>query len=70
MALMDYIQEVEKSYGREAQKHMMEMQAGTHETYADITETTRDLDYKPSTPIEVGIPKFIEWFKNYYAISK
>lgn len=67
--LIDYIQEIEKAYGMEAQKTMLPMQAGdVHETYADIEKTTAELGYKPSTPISVGIPKFIEWFKDYYNI--
>ena len=70
VALGDYIAEIEKAYGREAAKTMLPMQAGdVHETYADIDKTTHDLGYKPTTPISVGIPKFIAWFKEYYSIS-
>ena len=68
--LLDYITEIEKAYGSEAKKEFLPMQAGdVHETYADISQTTRDLGYKPTTPISVGIPKFVAWFKDYYGIK-
>jgi UDP-glucuronate 4-epimerase len=68
--LMDYISEIERAYGMDADKEMMDMQAGdVHETYADISKTTLDLGYKPTTPISVGIPKFVKWFKDYYGVT-
>ena len=68
--LMDYILEIERAYGAEAKKEMMDMQPGdVVETYADIAKTTEDLGYKPTTPISVGIPKFIAWFKDYYGVE-
>jgi UDP-glucuronate 4-epimerase len=68
--LMDYILEIERAYGTEAKKEMMDMQPGdVVETYADIAKTTEDLGYKPTTPISVGIPKFVAWFKDYYGVK-
>ncbi len=67
--LMDYIGEIETAMGAEATKNMLPMQAGdVPETYADIEASTRDLGYEPTTPISVGIPKFIEWYKDYYKV--
>ena len=67
--LMDYIGEIEKAMGVEAIKNMLPMQAGdVPETYADIEASKRDLGYQPTTPISVGIPKFIEWYKDYYKV--
>jgi UDP-glucuronate 4-epimerase len=67
--LMDYIGEIEKSLGMEAKKNMMDLQAGdVPETYADITDTQNDLGYQPTTPISVGIPKFVEWYKSYHKV--
>jgi UDP-glucuronate 4-epimerase len=37
-------------------------------TYADIEASTRDLGFKPTTPISVGIPKFVDWFRDYYRV--
>ena len=67
--LNDYIAEIEKALGKTAIKDMLPMQAGdVPETYADIDASRRDLGYDPQTPIKVGIPKFIEWYKGYYKI--
>lgn len=65
--LMDYIREIEKAMGKTTEKVMLPMQPGdVYETYADITETMAAIGYKPTTPISVGIPKFIQWYKDYY----
>ena len=37
-------------------------------TYADIEDSVRDLGFQPTTPISIGIPKFIAWFKDYYRV--
>ena len=35
-------------------------------TYADIEDLTRDVGFKPATPIEVGIPRFVKWYREFY----
>ena len=68
--LMDYIGEIEKALGTEANKNMMPLQDGdVPETYADIKATQDDLGYEPTTPISVGIPKFVQWYKDYHKVS-
>lgn len=43
------------------------MQAGdVLQTYADVSDLTRDIGYRPTTSIEDGIPKFVAWYKEYY----
>ena len=37
-------------------------------TYADIEASRRDLGFEPTTPISVGIPKFVDWYKDYYGV--
>lgn len=65
--LMDFIGLVEESLGRKAQYQFEPMQPGdVKETYADITAIQRDVGFAPTTPISVGVPKFIEWFKAYH----
>lgn len=65
--LMDFVKLIEAELGKKADIHFQPMQAGdVHETYADITETTEITGYKPTTNINEGIPKFIEWYNNYY----
>lgn len=67
--LTDFIAQIEKAMGKEAQKVMAPMQPGdVPATYADIAATTRDLGFAPTTPISVGIPKFVAWFRDYYRI--
>lgn len=65
--LMDFIQTLEKSIGKEAKKNFMAMQAGDVEsTYADTTALIKDFDYKPNTKLSKGIKKFVEWYKYFY----
>ncbi len=67
--LMDYIAVMEKAFGKKADIEFLPMQPGDiKETYADITETTELTGYKPTTSIDTGIPKFIEWYKEYYNV--
>jgi UDP-glucuronate 4-epimerase len=64
--LMDMIAVLESVIGREAEKIMLPMQAGdVPETYADISDLSHDIGFKPSTSIEIGIKKFIEWYHFY-----
>lgn len=68
--LMDFIGELERQLGKEAEKEYLPMQPGdVYRTYADVSELMEDFDFKPKTPIEVGLEKFVEWFKNYYRIE-
>jgi UDP-glucuronate 4-epimerase len=65
--LTDFIAAIEAAMGKKAQMKMEPMQPGdVPSTYADIEASTRDLGFKPTTPINVGIPKFVDWFRDYY----
>jgi len=67
--LLDYIRVIEEACGVEAIMDMQPMQPGdVYATYADIDPAARDLGYAPSTPIEVGIPKFVAWYKRYHGM--
>lgn len=60
--LMDFISIIEGAIGRDAKKEFLPMQPGdVMTTWADITSTERDFNYHPTTPPEVGIPRFVEW---------
>lgn len=66
--LMDFIQEIEQSLGKEAEKNMMPIQPGdVPATYADVQDLIDDLDYKPDTSIQEGVQAFIQWYRNYYS---
>jgi UDP-glucuronate 4-epimerase len=67
--LSDYIAEIEKAVGKDAIKEFMPMQPGdVKETYADIDASRRDFGYDPQTPISKGIPKVVEWYKDFYKV--
>jgi UDP-glucuronate 4-epimerase len=65
-----FIQVLENSLGCKAEKNLLPMQPGdVLETYADISSLKADTGYQPRTPIEVGIPRFVEWYCRYYGVS-
>ncbi|MEN8782486.1 MAG: NAD-dependent epimerase/dehydratase family protein, partial [Desulfobacterales bacterium] len=65
--LTDFIAAIEAAVGKTARKEMREMQAGdVPATYADIDDLVRDVGFRPDTPLEIGIRRFVEWFRDYY----
>ena len=68
--LMRYIQVLEEKLGRKAQLNLLPMQPGdVARTEADVEATKAALDYAPSTPVGVGIGKFVDWYLDYYAVK-
>lgn len=69
--LMRFIEIIEEKLGKKAVKNLLPLQEGdVPETYADVDDLMRDVDFKPATPIEVGIGKFIEWYVDYYKVNR
>lgn len=67
--LMHYIEVLEECLGKKAEMNMLPLQAGdVPATYANVDDLIQDVDYKPSTPVEVGIARFVEWYKDYYKV--
>lgn len=67
--LMDYIGAVEKAIGKDCPKEFLPMQQGdVVSTSADITKAQKMLGYNPKTHIDVGVPRFVEWYREYYGI--
>lgn len=65
--LTRFISILEEALGRKAKIDYQPMQPGdVPATYADIEATRRDFGFEPSTPIEVGLPRFVEWYKEYH----
>lgn len=65
--LLDFIKTLEHSLGKEAKKDFMDMQDGdVKSTYADVSDLINDFGYKPDTPLEIGIEKFVGWYKEFY----
>ena len=67
--LLDFIEQIEKSLGMQAIKNHLPMQPGDVErTWANVDELIKDYDYKPNTPIAMGIAKFTEWYRDFYNV--
>jgi UDP-glucuronate 4-epimerase len=65
--LLRLIEVLEQAIGRKAEKHLMPMQPGdVKATYADITAISRDVGFAPTTPIDVGVPRFVDWYRRYH----
>jgi len=65
--LKDYITELEKGLGKEAQKELLPLQPGdVPDTYADVDDLINDMGYKPATKLEDGMKNFVDWFNGYY----
>jgi UDP-glucuronate 4-epimerase len=68
--LLRYIEVLEQCLGRKAEKILLPLQAGdVADTFADVTELIRDFGYKPSTTVENGVAKFVEWYRQYYGVA-
>jgi UDP-glucuronate 4-epimerase len=69
--LMRYIEVIEECLGRKAEKRFLPLQPGdVPETFADIEDLARDVGYRPATPVEVGVRRFVDWFCEYYGFKK
>lgn len=67
--LMDFIGAIESALGKTAIVEFAPMQLGdVKETYADISAIQRDVGFAPTTPITEGVPRFIEWYKDYHRV--
>ncbi len=67
--LMDYIHLIEDNIGKKARINFLPLQPGdVQETCADIDDLERDIGYRPNTPVEKGIKKFVDWYREYYKV--
>jgi len=67
VSLTDFIAAIEKALGKKAKKDFLPMQPGdVPATYADIDDLIRYVGFKPATPLEEGIARFIQWYHEYY----
>lgn len=65
--LLHFIRTIEEKLGHKAQLNLLPLQPGdVPATCADVADLMRDVDFKPATPIEVGISRFIDWYREYY----
>ncbi|OZG72123.1 capsular biosynthesis protein CpsI [Hahella sp. CCB-MM4] len=67
--LSRYIEILEECLGRKAERNLLPMQPGdVPATYADVQALIDDVGYKPSTTVEEGIAKFVDWYRDYYKV--
>ena len=68
--LTRFIEVLEGAIGRKAEIEFAPIQPGdVAATYADIEASTRDFGFVPTTSIEVGLPQFVQWYRDYYAVT-
>jgi len=67
--LMHFIEVIEQCLGIKAKKNMLPLQPGDVTiTYADVDDLIQDVNFKPDTPIEVGVRQFVKWYREYYQV--
>jgi UDP-glucuronate 4-epimerase len=69
--LLDFIETLENALGKKAEKNFMDMQNGdVISTYADVSGLIDDFGYKPDTSLDIGIGRFVKWYKEFYGKTK
>ena len=69
--LMEFIEAIENKLGKKARKNFLPLQAGdVPETYANVEDLFRDIDFQPKTSIQDGVNKFIDWYIEYYGVNR
>jgi len=67
--LLDFISAIEERLGITAKKEMLPMQPGDVEkTWANVDDLIADYDYRPNTPIKIGVARFVAWYKDFYEV--
>ena len=70
VGLLRFIAVIEEALGRRARKRYLPMQKGdVHATCADIGALERDFGYRPRTPLETGVARFVAWYRDYYGVT-
>lgn len=68
--LLRFIEVLEGCLGRVAEKKLLPMQPGdVPDTYADVQDLVDDVAYRPATPVEVGVERFVNWYRDYYQVG-
>ena len=66
--LTDLIKAIEEACDRKAEINLLPMQDGdVYQTFADIDDMSRDLGFAPATPLAIGIPAFVNWYRGEWA---
>ncbi|AVO02472.1 NAD-dependent epimerase [Staphylococcus simulans] len=69
--LMEFVEAIENKLNKTAKKNYMDLQPGdVPETYANVDDLFRDIDFKPETTIQDGVNNFIDWYLDYYSVNR
>ena len=64
-----YIEALETCLGRKAKKILLPLQPGdVPDTFADVDDLAREFGYRPDTPVEVGVRRFVDWYRAFHGI--
>jgi UDP-glucuronate 4-epimerase len=67
--LMRYIEVLEDCLGKKAELNLLPLQPGdVPDTYASVDNLVKDVGYKPATPVEEGVRRFVDWYRAYYNV--
>jgi len=67
--LLRYIEVIEQEVGKKAIKNLLPKQPGdVPDTFADVEDLKKDVGYRPSTPVEEGVARFVAWYREYYRL--
>ncbi len=67
--LMEYIGVLEQCLGKKAEMTLLPLQPGdVPDTFADVSDLTRDTGYRPATPVAVGVARFVAWYRDFYRV--
>jgi UDP-glucuronate 4-epimerase len=67
--LTRFIEVLEQVLGKQADKRLVPLQPGDiPATYADVDDLIAEIGFKPDTPIETGIPRFVRWYREFYRV--
>ncbi len=70
LSLMTFIETLEESLDKKAEKNFMDIQDGdVVSTYADVSDLMKDFDYKPDTHLNEGVSSFVSWYKDFYKVQ-
>ena len=68
--LLDFVEAIEESLGKKAEKNFMPLQDGdVPATYADVEDLMEEVGFKPATELKVGVQNFVDWYREYYQID-
>lgn len=67
--LLDYISAIESALGMKANKELLPIQPGdVPDTFANVDDLVSEFNYKPSTPIKLGVENFVKWYRKHYKV--